>query len=237
MTETQPMTIGKRLRAARLERRLSQQELADKSGVSQQTIAKIENDKVRFSRHFLTLAKILAVPVRIFDPETAGEMSDAEIENAAQAMMRGNATWSKDRENIVVVEHDAVRMPVFALELRPDGQFWDNVKSAGSLASVQQLTAGPKTAALYVAEATHSPAVEPGDVIVINADLPPLPGSDCLFIGPTENAQPWKVAVRRLREIGTDYWVVEQFNPRESYRISRADFPTAQRIVAIYRRP
>ncbi len=51
-------TRGERLREARRQAMLSQQELADKSGVGVATIIRIEGDQVKREPHFSTLRKL-----------------------------------------------------------------------------------------------------------------------------------------------------------------------------------
>jgi transcriptional regulator with XRE-family HTH domain len=53
-------TRGERLREARRRAMLSQEELADQSGVGVATVIRIENDQVKREPHFATLRKLAA---------------------------------------------------------------------------------------------------------------------------------------------------------------------------------
>jgi len=55
------MTLGDRLKEARIKRKLSQTALSEKSGVPQQTIHAIENKKAKSTSHLFPLAKALQI--------------------------------------------------------------------------------------------------------------------------------------------------------------------------------
>jgi transcriptional regulator with XRE-family HTH domain len=67
MTTIDAVKIGRRLRAERTRRFLTQDQLAAKAGISQKQLSKIENDEVepRFST-ILRLADALGAPPEIF---------------------------------------------------------------------------------------------------------------------------------------------------------------------------
>ncbi|MFC5504877.1 helix-turn-helix domain-containing protein [Bosea massiliensis] len=227
MENDQSTPIGTWLRETRLSRELTQEQLADLSGVSQQTIAKIERGKIRFSKQFPKLLAVLGVSGTDFS-------TDIDRLFVQQATMREVAEAKR-----VLAEHPDPdqKMMVFGLQMGPDGQFWDFKQDVGSFDKIQQLIAGPKVAAMYVAEETMSPAIEPGDVVVVNSRLPALPGTDCAFIGDNDEGEPWLVAFRRLIKADENAWTVEQFSPRRTYELRRSQYQSARRIVAIYRRP
>jgi transcriptional regulator with XRE-family HTH domain len=54
-------TLGVRVRFARMQKRLTQFELAERLGVTQQAIEKLENDKVKNPRGIITLCGVLDV--------------------------------------------------------------------------------------------------------------------------------------------------------------------------------
>ncbi len=65
-----------------------------------------------------------------------------------------------------------------------------------------------------------SPAIERGDLVVINPALHPRPGNDCVFIQERED-KTFLAIVKRLHRITTDHWVVKQFSPAEDGKLSR----------------
>jgi transcriptional regulator with XRE-family HTH domain len=65
-------TRGERLREARRRAMLSQEELAERSGVGVATIIRIERDQLRTEPHYATLRKLAAV----LDIESADLLED-----------------------------------------------------------------------------------------------------------------------------------------------------------------
>ena len=68
------LTLGDRLKEARIKRKLTQTALSEKSGVPQQTIHAIENKKAKSTSHLFPLAKALRI-----NPEWLST-GDGEIE-------------------------------------------------------------------------------------------------------------------------------------------------------------
>lgn len=226
MTDDQNNEIGSRVRAARRARGLTQVQLADLTGITQQTLAKIEQGKIRVSRQLPKLLKELDIPLRVFDEETGTMIVAGEMSHGAGGNRANDASPSRDRPE---------GNWVLALQMRPEGQFLEDWSNIGSLDQIQQNAMGPKVLALYVAEQNMRPAIEPGDVVALHARLPALPGTDCAFINQNVGDGSWQVEFRRLVSISDAAWTVEQFNPPRTYELSRDRFH-ARRVVAIYRR-
>lgn len=75
------MTIGKNLKALRLKEGLSQARLAELSGVSQQLISQIENDKNETTRELPALARALKAGVSEIDPNYGADADADSIED------------------------------------------------------------------------------------------------------------------------------------------------------------
>lgn len=74
------MTVGDRIREARRERGLSQQELGDAIGVGQSTISEIEHGKLKsWPVHAANICRILGRPRSYFEPEFAERAGDAQM--------------------------------------------------------------------------------------------------------------------------------------------------------------
>jgi transcriptional regulator with XRE-family HTH domain len=79
------MFVGRRVRAMRKERRISQTELGRRIGVSFQQVQKYERGANRVSASKLyEIAKTLQVPVSFFFDGLADPMSGAEVDDATQ---------------------------------------------------------------------------------------------------------------------------------------------------------
>jgi transcriptional regulator with XRE-family HTH domain len=82
--------LGTTLRLARVAKELTQKELADRSGVSQSLITKIENSRVSPSRSIrLSLAKALGQPADIFMTSTEIEKEEKKAGLVSMLMRCG----------------------------------------------------------------------------------------------------------------------------------------------------
>ncbi len=222
-------TFGTRLRTARQRRGWSQQQLADAAGISQQSVGKIENGKTETSRYAMRLARALEIPLSEIDPE-AGANEEAQQHRRYQ---HPKPIISPDDAGSVKLG----LVSVFALSLSEVGQIRAPKPPIGFVSRCEPLRDSAGAYALYVAELEAAPVIEPGDTILVNPDLPPLPGTDCVFWSHyDELRQPRPVRVRRLVAQTDTGWRVRQFNPDREYEVERAEFETVHRIVAIYRR-
>jgi transcriptional regulator with XRE-family HTH domain len=79
-------TLGKRLKAARKNKGMMQRELELKSGVSQQLISKIENEKIDSTTEVFALSEALGISARWLSTGN-GEMIEehGQVQDAAQA--------------------------------------------------------------------------------------------------------------------------------------------------------
>jgi len=70
---------------------------------------------------------------------------------------------------------------------------------------------------VIVPDAEMVPVFRPGDIVIVNPNLPPTEGSDVLLIG--TGADGHEVMVRTLESIGRKGWLATSWNPatRESF--------------------
>lgn len=221
--------IGSLVKDARTKRGLTQGQLAELTGITQQTIAKIEQGKIRVSRQLPKLMKELGVSLSSLGEEAGMLITAGEI-GSSDTNARGLASRT--------ISPDPDKPWVLALQMSNEGQLVTDWLNIGSLAHVQKIADGPNVLAFYVAEDVMSPAIEPGDVVALHARLPVLPGADCAFIdqrGDDSSTNRWLVEIRRLVAVSAESWTVQQFNPPKTYELPRERFQ-ARRVVAIYRR-
>lgn len=84
--------------------------------------------------------------------------------------------------------------------------------------------------AFYVVGSSMSPAIDHGDLVVVNPSKPIKGGVDCVFIH--EQADGTMLGlVKRLVRHSPDRWVVKQFDPAKQFELSRAKWTKAWRIV------
>jgi transcriptional regulator with XRE-family HTH domain len=89
--------------------------------------------------------------------------------------------------------------------------------------------------ALVISSNNMGPAIEPGNLVIVNESRHPLPGDDALFCSGRGSGQFRAIAARLLRETAHD-WHVRYFEPQsptESAKIlSKENWPSAYRISA-----
>lgn len=214
---------------------MSQVELGRAAGVSQQTIGKIEKGDTENSRHLPRILLALGLPLDILADEAPGLYKQTTMLVRPAGPLPPTLQYKHDNRGV-----DTTLVRLFPLHTTSHEQIWIADDQMGFLRRIEPLWDSAGAYALYVADDTAAPAIGAGDVILVNPDLPPLPGTDCVFIRKMpDGAKPWLVEVRRLSSIDMDAqaWVVDQFNPPRRYSLKRDEFSEAHRIVAVYRRP
>jgi len=80
-------TLGSRLKLSRKQRAMTQKDLSEKSGVSQQLISRVESEKIDNTTEFLSLAEALGVSAKWLS-KGEGEMTgeDTVASNSADAL-------------------------------------------------------------------------------------------------------------------------------------------------------
>ena len=78
---------SQKLRELRIKKRISQQELAEELGITQQQIARFENNKRQFKQDFLfKVAEYFNVSINYFFPETNNNDLDKIISDKVQLL-------------------------------------------------------------------------------------------------------------------------------------------------------
>jgi transcriptional regulator with XRE-family HTH domain len=219
------LPLSERVKRARVAQRLSQKDLADRLGISQQTIGKIETGSTTTSRHLLALARELRVPAAYFDMA-------ADLGAGASSP---TAPPPAIHQDIKPKNAPSGSLDLYGLQMVGDEQTWPERGALGPIDRPSIVGNAPEAYALYVAERHASPAIDPGDIVILNPSLPPLVGTDCAFITPAMGDHARTVRFRRIRDITDDGFLVERFSPKASEEIAFSSI-TAHRVVAIYRR-
>ena len=116
------MSLGSSLYQARKKSGLSQENVAEKSGVSRQTISKWETDDtlpdIRQSKRLavlygVTLDELIDYD---FDEQQAAQMIES-VSDEAQAKIDWNKVWSK-KYPVLAVYHEKVKLDDYAPQLR-----------------------------------------------------------------------------------------------------------------------
>jgi phage repressor protein C with HTH and peptisase S24 domain len=212
------MIDGDALRTAREEARLSQLDLARMAGVSQQLIAAIETGRTRSTKFLPRIALALSRRPGELDPDW---LSVDEPRTATAPASFG------DRD-----------LPVYASAEGGEGQI---IVSADPMEVIPRPSpvAGVRDAyAVYITGESMMPEFEPGDLAIVNPNLPPIAGVTCIFYG--EKSGTACATIKRLRRQTPDAWHVRQWNPpegmKEDFTLRRADWPICHRTVGKHSR-
>lgn len=203
--------------AARNAKRLSTTELAKLVGCSQQLISAIENGTTRSTKFLPRIALALDVPPGALDSDW-GEVS------------------APAKSKIVPVENPMARdiardFPVYSAAMGGPGEIirsTDPVDWIPRPAPVQHVR---QAYGQIVVGTSMFPEFDEGDTALVNPQLPPLPGTTCIFYHEADGEA--RATIKRLIRIGSDAWHVRQWNPPEG---ESAEFQLDRRQWAIVHR-
>ena len=79
------------------------------------------------------------------------------------------------------------------------------------------------------------PIYRQGDILLVHPAKPPSRDDDALFVKQDDHGAR-EAIVKRLTGVTEKLWRVRQFTPNKEYDLPRSDWPTAMKIVGMYRR-
>jgi len=214
-----------KVRAARVSKGLSQQQLADAVGTSQATIDKIERGESLTSRTLPKIATVLAVDIADLD----------------DSFSPGAVILSKPRAVIVpgnelVGEKD---FPVYAAVEGGNGTMILSAEAIDYVRRPEPLKMVRNGYGVLVINTSMIPAYEPGDMALVNPVLPPLPDTDVILYSDNENGEVHG-AIKRLLKYNRENWFLRQWNPPEGenmdFQWDRLVWQTSHRVVGKYAR-
>jgi phage repressor protein C with HTH and peptisase S24 domain len=212
------MIDGEIVRAAREDARLSQLDLARAAGVSQQLIAAIETGRTKSTKFLPRIAMALNKRPGDLDPDW---LPVEEQRNAALPPSLGD----KD-------------LPVYASAEGGEGQIIVSPDPMEVIPRPSPVLGVRDAYAVYITGESMIPEFEPGDLAIVNPNLPPIAGVTCIFYGETGGAA--RATIKRLRRQGPDAWLVRQWNPpegmQEDFILPRAEWPICHRTVGKHSR-
>lgn len=213
-------TSGLQIKEARKKKRWSQQELAQRVGIHQQTLNKIERGRIKFSRHLLPIQRELG----IVEEGMVGA-------NGAGFLVGDAAQIADDWKEIKVfysqfcaepVEHNAMVLPAAT-------------KKIARASLLQDAFFERDAYAVVVGVPVMSPAYEVGDVIYVNPTLPAEPNKDVLLRkelgGDSEGAM---VIIAQLVQDTPAGWRVLQHNglKKREFTVAKNQYPKCHRIIS-----
>jgi|RhiMetdeSRZDD1v2_1073273.scaffolds.fasta_scaffold00124_26 transcriptional regulator with XRE-family HTH domain len=208
------MAIARNVARYRKERGLSQEELARRIGVRQNTIAAIESGLTKKSKYLPDIARVLEVP--LFDLD-AGEgahrtptIPGADLVGARDLPLYATVEAG---EGAVVMSSDPV----------------DEVRRPAPLATVKGAYG------VIVSGESMVPALRPGDTALIHPHLPPKVEDICLFI--SEKNGEFIATIKEYVGQTKDHWKVKRYKPEEKeFTLRKSEWQTCHVSVGRYSR-
>lgn len=117
-------------------------------------------------------------------------------------------------------------LPLHGADDLGGGVFSMSTKPVGKIDRSPALKGNKAAYAVYCAEDSLAPRFERGQTLVIDPTRPVAPGNDVLFVSKDGKTR----CIRRLVAVLPAEWRVQQLTPPRTYKIAKADYPTAHKI-------
>lgn len=195
----------------------SQQELADKIKVRQNTIAAIETGETKRTKYLADLARALGASVDELDPPAAPDAAPTPL---APPPMYGTRDF-----------------PVYA---SAEGGPGEVIRSTEPIDWVPRPAPAqsPEAYCILISGDSMSPEYRPGDSAIVNPKLPIIGGEVYIFYRELQGEA--RATIKELRRQGADSWLVTQHNPpagqKADFALPRREWQWAHRVVGKYSR-
>jgi transcriptional regulator with XRE-family HTH domain len=216
------LALAENIRTRRAALKLSQVELAKKSGVSQQLINALEHGKISSTRFMPEIAAALGCSVAELDPRLSLAAT------AQPAAFYNRHVLGNELPVLAATEAEPGSMSI-AISAEPV----DFIDRPSLLQNVRE------SYALYVVDELMVPELEPGDIVLVNPHQPPVANTTCILVREVDGNKVAKI--RRLTGFTASEWRVTRWNRTEEQAaedsLNRAIWQKCHRIVGrIYRR-
>lgn len=201
------MFIGDRVRQKREQLGLTQTQLAERAGTSQQTVDRIESGTTKHSRALPSILEVLDI--------------DAPERNMVRT-----------RVVLEAIPHGPKTLPVFSSAQGGPGELQFSHDPIDYISRPEHLLGVKNGFAMYLVGDSMAPKYEQGDLILINPDIP-YKINDFVLISRQLDGQ-FAAIVKRLVQVRKDTWVVKQYHPEKTFELPRADWPLCHVIVGSY---
>jgi phage repressor protein C with HTH and peptisase S24 domain len=203
-------TIGERIRIAREALGMSQEELATRVGIKQQSVGDLENGKTRSTKHLLKFARVLG---RNPDWLETGDVSKSgattEVEPATVAGQPMSAPSIASMQIDVPELGTAVGGNHGDFSL--NGQVIDYKRRPPGIASNRGVFC------IRVRGESMAPRFEEGDLIFVDPNRPTKGGDDVLVeMKPQRAGEPGNAYIKRLVSKTPTKLILRQFNPADA---------------------
>jgi transcriptional regulator with XRE-family HTH domain len=221
------------IRTEREKKGWSQKDLADRVGISQVAIMKIEQGTTKKSKHIPLIAQLLDIPLSRLDPSLShthdAPLSRNLLPRAERTISPHDRRTDSPPPGQLLGSFD---LPVFSAA---PGGARGLILSAVPYRSVARphVLLGLKEAfAILIVGNTMALEYREGDVAYVDPNLLPRVGDACLFQSTVDGNT--EISIKYLdkpAEHSEVHWHVSQTNPEKKFTMKKADWPTCYVLV------
>jgi transcriptional regulator with XRE-family HTH domain len=213
------MFLAANIRIQRAKLNLSQKELAQKAGVSQQLINALESGRTRTTKFLREIALALECTI-----------ADLEPNYGVMAPLPPSTQLEPGRFE---------ELPIFAAEDSGDDDIIVSAEPVDYINRPAPLEHVRGAYGLIVSSDAMAPEFETGDIAIINPHLPPISNASCVFYSAEGGGS--FARIKRLIQFTRQDWRVKLWNPTGAQTsgeiiLPRAKWNKCHRIVGRYNR-
>ena len=216
-------TFGQAVRAEREKRGWSQELLAREAQSTQSTVDRIEKGQVRFSPHMPRIADVLGLNSLL--PSPGKRASQAEVSHAG-----AEKNWLSRQTHRVSGDE----VPVYPAVEGGGGAMLIDREPIDWVPRPEPLQNAKDGYLAYITNDSMSPAYRPGERAIVHPKLPIAPDETYIFY--TNDPSDDRAKIKHLVKVTAEEWIVEQYNPPETFALDRIEWPVAHRVVGKYTR-
>ena len=200
-------TIGERIKAAREALGFSQDELARRVGIKQQSVAELESGKTRTTKHLLKFARALGQ-----SPEWLDSGNGSMAQTPPETLPQPNAGARLPAPSVAAMPID---VPVMGTAVGGShGDFSLNGQVVDYHRRPPGILSNRSVFCLHVRGESMYPKYEEGDLVYVDPHRPTRSGDDVLVeMKPLRAGEPGPAYVKRLVSKTPTKIVLKQFNP------------------------
>lgn len=226
---TMPSTIGERVVYRRRLLGLSQKELGEKVGVSQQAIEKIEKDTTKRPRKFVELSDALGLePYELLNGTTPERLRTTFTDSTPPPVHDHAASSAPTPDpQPTVAFSDKRDLPVMGrAQGGPDGNIIINDDPIDWTLRPPRLSGVQEAFAIYVTGDSMSPKYEDGDLLYVHPNLPIKKGRYVVI-----ETRDLRGLIKQFQKWEGDELVISQYNPAKEIRINKQEIKRVMLVI------
>jgi transcriptional regulator with XRE-family HTH domain len=219
------MEPGEIIREAREKRGWSQKDLADRAGVSQVAIAKIESGATMHSKFLPRIAQILALDL-------------ADLDHTLQGAAPGEGRPLLREESRPFLNEVRPDFRIYASAEGGPGEIIRSSEPIDFIPRPSHLVHVRDAYGLLVTGSSMAPEYKHGEMAIVEPSLPVMPDEVHIFYAEKDGEA--RATIKHLRRVTADRWLVRQHNPPEGmaadFALSRKEWGIAHRVTGKWAR-